>query len=132
MNDSAYGGPISLVVTSIAAPNSELREIASQCKARGYSFYVIGDVPSPADFAIDGCEFYSLERQRTTGLKIAELIEVLPAEVFRGGSLAAGTYSLLLRVRFQSAERTLRDDEINLWSQQIVKSVEELGGTLRA
>ena len=74
MNDSAYGGPISLVVTSIAAPNSELREIASQCKARGYSFYVIGDVPSPADFAIDGCEFYSLERQRTTGFKIAELI----------------------------------------------------------
>jgi phenylalanyl-tRNA synthetase beta chain len=86
------------------------------------------------DFSLvlaDAVEFDAI-RQKLEALKIAELIEVLPAEVFRGGSLAAGTYSLLLRVRFQSAERTLRDDEINLWSQQIVKSVEELGGTLRA
>jgi hypothetical protein len=51
-----------------------MREIASQCKTRGYSFYVIGDVPSPSDFAIDGCEFYSLDRQRATGLKIAEIL----------------------------------------------------------
>ena len=56
---------------------------------------------------------------------------MLPAETFRGGSLAAGTYSFLLRVRFQSAERTLRDDEVAAWSQQIVKSVESLGGSLR-
>jgi hypothetical protein len=72
--NSLWNGPISLVITSIAAPNSELREISGQCKTRGYSFYVIGDVPSPADFSIDGCEFYSLERQKATGLKIAELL----------------------------------------------------------
>jgi phenylalanyl-tRNA synthetase beta chain len=86
------------------------------------------------DFSLvlaDTLEFDAI-RHKLEALKITELIEVLPAEVFRGGSLAAGTYSLLLRVCFQSAERTLRDDEINLWSQQIVKSVEELGGTLRA
>src|ERR1039457_4854324 len=71
---SAFEGPVSLIVTSISAPNTELRELASQCKARGFIFYVIGDVPSPADFSIDGCEFYSLERQRATGLKIAELM----------------------------------------------------------
>ena len=65
---------ISLVVTSISAPNSTLRGLASQCKARGYSFYVIGDVPSPADFSIEGCEFYSLERQKDSGFKIAELL----------------------------------------------------------
>lgn len=74
MKDSAFAGPVSLVITSISGPNSEMREIASQCRARGYSFYVIGDVPSPADFSIEGCEFYSLDRQRTTGLKIAELL----------------------------------------------------------
>jgi hypothetical protein len=34
----------------------------------------MGDVPSPADFSIDGCEFYSLERQKETGFKIAELL----------------------------------------------------------
>jgi phenylalanyl-tRNA synthetase beta chain len=78
----------------------------------------------------DGVEFESI-REKLAGLAIAELTEVIPAEVFRGGSLAAGTYSFLLRVRFQSAERTLRDDEVASWSQQIVKAVEALGGTLR-
>jgi hypothetical protein len=71
---SAFVGPASVVVTSISAPNSELREVAAQCKARGFSFYVIGDVPSPADFSIDGCEFFSLDRQSKTGLKTAELL----------------------------------------------------------
>ena len=71
---SVYEGPASVVVTSISAPNAALRELAGQSKARGYSFYLIGDVPSPADFSIEGCEFYSLARQQATGLKIAELL----------------------------------------------------------
>jgi len=71
---SAFEGPVSLVVTSISAPNPTMRGLASQCKARGLSFYVMGDVPSPADFSIDGCEFYSLEQQRASGFKIAELL----------------------------------------------------------
>ncbi len=78
----------------------------------------------------EGVEFDSI-RRKLSSLAIAELTTILPAETFRGGSLAAGTYSFLLRVRFQSAERTLRDDEVANWSQQIVKSVESLGGSLR-
>jgi len=78
----------------------------------------------------EGVEFESI-RQKLALLAIAELTAVLPAETFRGGSLAAGTYSFLLRVRFQSAERTLKDDEVASWSQQIVKVIEELGGALR-
>ena len=78
----------------------------------------------------EGVEFSSI-RQKLSALHIAELTTILPAETFRGGSFAAGTYSFLLRVRFQSAERTLRDDEVAAWSQQIVKSVESLGGALR-
>jgi phenylalanyl-tRNA synthetase beta chain len=78
----------------------------------------------------DGVEFESI-RQKLSALGIAELTAILPAEVFRGGSLAAGSYSFLLRVRFQSDERTLRDDEVANWAQQIVKAVESLGGTLR-
>jgi hypothetical protein len=62
----------SLVVTSIAAPNPVLRSLAAGCRARGMPFYVIGDVPSPADFSLDGCDFYSLERQAATGLRFAE------------------------------------------------------------
>jgi phenylalanyl-tRNA synthetase beta chain len=78
----------------------------------------------------EGVEYENI-RQKLSTLQIAELVAVLPAETFRGGSLAAGTYSFLLRVRFQSAERTLRDDEVAAWAQQIVKSVESLGGSLR-
>jgi hypothetical protein len=36
-----------------------------------FSFTLIGDQPSPATFVIEGCDFYSLERQKATGLKIA-------------------------------------------------------------
>jgi phenylalanyl-tRNA synthetase beta chain len=78
----------------------------------------------------EGVEFESI-RQKLSALAIPELTATLPAETFSGGSLVAGTYSFLLRVRFQSAERTLRDDEVANWARQIVKSVESLGGTLR-
>jgi len=62
---------ISLVITSISAPNEILTSIAGQCKARGYQFIVIGDEPSPKDFEIDGCDFYSISDQLNTGFKFA-------------------------------------------------------------
>ena len=64
---------ISIVVTSIGRPNKGLGELACGCKERGYDFIVIGDEASPSDFQIEGCDFYSLERQKETGLKFAEL-----------------------------------------------------------
>src|SRR5580700_2517903 len=54
------------------------------------------------------------------------------SEIFRGGSIPAGNYSLLLRGAFQSGERTLREDEVGRWSEKIIKALEGLGGTLRA
>ena len=65
-------------------------------------------------------------------LKIIELQTFQPAEIFRGGSVPQGQYSVLLRVRFQSEERTLRDDEVSHWSAQIIKALEALGGSIRA
>ena len=62
---------ISIVVTSIAAPNKPLRELAQGCIEREYRFIVIGDEPSPAEFHIDGCDFYGLEKQKRTNLKFA-------------------------------------------------------------
>ncbi|MBA7613158.1 hypothetical protein ES703_20403 [subsurface metagenome] len=62
---------ISIVVTSIAGPNKVLRDLAQGCSARGYYFTVIGDEASPSDFHLDGCDFYSLKRQKETGLKFA-------------------------------------------------------------
>ncbi len=65
-------------------------------------------------------------------VRVSELRELRPVEIFRGGSIASGKYSALLRVRLQSAERTLRDDEIGQWSGKIVDALTKLGGVQRA
>ena len=65
-------------------------------------------------------------------LAIPELHSFSPVEIFRGGSVPAGSYSILLRVKFQSHERTLREDEVNEWSAKIVSVLSELGGMQRA
>lgn len=70
--------------------------------------------------------------QAVTALALSQLRSFIPVEIFRGGAIPAGKYSLLLRARFQSGERTLREDEVAQWSQQIVRALEALGGTLRA
>jgi hypothetical protein len=62
-----------LVVTSIAAPNQALRSLAAGALEHSFRFYVIGDVPSPAVFELEGCRFYSLAGQMDTGLKFAAL-----------------------------------------------------------
>ena len=70
-------------------------------------------------------------RQAVEALGIAELRGFAPAEIFRGGNVRAGSYSLLLRATFQSSDRTLRDDEVSGWSQQIVRALQSLGASLR-
>jgi phenylalanyl-tRNA synthetase beta chain len=65
-------------------------------------------------------------------LDLEQLRTFSPVEVFRGGSVPAGKYSLLLRATYQSGERTLREDEVAQWSTQITKALQTLGGTQRA
>ena len=65
-------------------------------------------------------------------LKISELQSFKPVEIFRGGAVPPGKYSVLLRAEFQSPERTLRDDEVANWSTQIIKALEAIGGMQRA
>lgn len=65
-------------------------------------------------------------------LDIAELQSFEPAEIFRGGLVPEGKYSVLLRAKFQSSERTLRDDEVAQWSAQIIRALEKIGGGIRA
>ena len=79
----------------------------------------------------DAVIFERLERAvRSLGLN--ELKTFVPVEIFRGGAVPAGKYSILLRATFQSIERTLREEEVADWSAQIIKALESLGGTLRA
>ena len=73
------------------------------------------------------------EMRRAAGsLGIAEMKEIWPVEIFRGGSVPAEKYSILLRVRFQSTERTLREDELADWSTKMVSALTALGGVQRA
>jgi phenylalanyl-tRNA synthetase beta chain len=79
----------------------------------------------------DGVSFEQIERA-VDALRLNELRSFAPAEIFRGGNVPAGKYSILLRAFFQSNERTLREDEVAQWSNAIIKSLEGLGGNLRA
>ena len=45
---------------------------------------------------------------------------------------ARATVALLLGVVFQSYEHTLRDEEVQAWSQQVIAALEALGGKLRS
>jgi len=65
------------------------------------------------------------------GLRLSALREFKPVEIFRGGSIAAGKYSILLRARLQSDEGTLREEQIAEWSGQIVAALRGLGGVQR-
>ena len=79
----------------------------------------------------DGVEFEKI-RQSVAGLEINELRGFAPVEVFVGDKVGAGKYSILMRARFQSGERTLRDDEVATWSGKITRALEALGGVQRA
>jgi hypothetical protein len=68
MTDKTY-----VIVTSIAAPNDVLRQLAQGCIEKEYRFIIIGDQASPSEFRLDGCEFYSLKKQVQTKLKFAQL-----------------------------------------------------------
>ncbi|MGH9494911.1 MAG: phenylalanine--tRNA ligase subunit beta [Candidatus Sulfotelmatobacter sp.] len=64
--------------------------------------------------------------------RFSELRDFQPIEIFRGGSIPSGKYSVLLRARYQSSERTLRDDDVAAWSAKIVAALTALGGMQRA
>jgi phenylalanyl-tRNA synthetase beta chain len=71
-------------------------------------------------------------RRAVMGPGIPELREFRPVEIFRGGSIGVGKYSILLRARLQSDEGTLRDEQIAAWSARIVAALQGLGGVQRA
>jgi len=86
------------------------------------------------DFSFLFGDAVSYERIQSAvrALNIAEMRGFRPVEMFRGGTVPQGKYSMLLRAQFQSAERTLRDDEVAQWSAQIIQALEAIGGSLRS
>jgi phenylalanyl-tRNA synthetase beta chain len=87
------------------------------------------------DFSLvlsDGVTFAQVE-ETIRALGIAELRGVEAADLFRGGKMAAGKFSLMVRVTFQSGDATFTDAQINEFSARIVAALEtKLGANLRA
>jgi phenylalanyl-tRNA synthetase beta chain len=66
-------------------------------------------------------------------LHIAELTRFAPREIFRASqALPRGHYSILIRITFQALERTLREEELQSYSQAVIAALESLGGRQRA
>jgi phenylalanyl-tRNA synthetase beta chain len=86
------------------------------------------------DFSLllDNSVSYERLQHAITALRIPELRSIEPHELFRGTGVPEGKYSLLLRLKFQAEDRTLRDDEVAGRSKQVIAAVEALGGSLRA
>jgi phenylalanyl-tRNA synthetase beta chain len=87
------------------------------------------------DFSLvlaDGVTFAQVERT-IRALGIAELQTIQAADLFRGGQVPAGKYSLMIRAKFQSAQGTLTDPQLAEFSSRIVTALErKLGAALRA
>jgi phenylalanyl-tRNA synthetase beta chain len=64
-------------------------------------------------------------------LALEEIRNLQPVDLFRGGSIPAGHYSLLLRVTFQSGAHTLTSEEISAAGQRMMAALEPMGISLR-
>jgi phenylalanyl-tRNA synthetase beta chain len=87
------------------------------------------------DFSLllaDGTHFSDVT-QTIRSLGIAEIASIEAGDLFRGKNVPAGTYSLMVRVVFQSREATLTDAQIAEFSARIVAALKEKwGAQLRA
>ncbi len=102
---------------------------------RPIRFSLLGKYPAvERDFSFVFADDITFEqmRQAVQSASISELQEFRPVEIFRGGSIPAGKYSVLLRTKFQSKDRTLREEELTDWSSKIVAALTTLGGVQRA
>jgi phenylalanyl-tRNA synthetase beta chain len=86
------------------------------------------------DFSLvlaDGVQF-SQVAGAIRALEIPELQRIEAADLFRGGQIPLGKYSLMIRVAFQSPEATLTDAQVADYSSRIVSALEQkLGASLR-
>lgn len=105
-----------LIITSIA--NQEhpvLNQFAKETLKRDIPFIVIGDTKSPKEFEIEGCDFYSVERQEALDF---ELVKELPLKHYARKNLG---YLIAIK---KGAEIIIETDDDNLpledfWNDRI-------------
>ena len=95
-----------LVITSIAgSDNPVLQQISKEAKEHRVPFIVVGDTKSPANFKLEGCDFYSVERQKALPFVLAEKLPYKHYARKNLGYLAAAS---------QGAEVIIETDDDNL------------------
>ena len=63
-----------LIITSIADDKHPiLSQFAKECKERNVDYIVIGDTKSPSEFKMDGCDYWSIDRQLTLPFELAKI-----------------------------------------------------------
>jgi phenylalanyl-tRNA synthetase beta chain len=105
----------------------------SRARAR---FRAIPRLPAvERDFSLvlpEGTTFAQV-REAVRAAGVAEVTSVEPVDLYRGGQVPAGKYSLLVRVRFENPEQTFTEAQVTDFSARIIASLEQkLGATLRA
>jgi phenylalanyl-tRNA synthetase beta chain len=105
-----------------------------KCGLRAVRYEALSRYPAVErdfSFIFDDAVGFARMEKAVAGLGLSELRSFVPVEIFRGGAIPAGRYSLLLRATFQSSERTLREGEVGRWSGAIVETLGKLGGSMR-
>ncbi len=90
--------------------------------------------PVRRDFSLvldDGIAWEAVD-QAIAALHIPELVDWRAREVFRDKRLGAHEYSLLLGTTFQAPDRTLREEELKSFQQQVIAALTKTGARLRA
>jgi hypothetical protein len=65
----------SLIITSIANDKHPvLKQFAEECKTNNTTFIVIGDTKSPKEFDLNGCDFWSVDKQLTLPYELAKAL----------------------------------------------------------
>src|SRR4051812_30654376 len=65
---------VAVVITSISGPNAVMKSIAAGAVKNNVDFLMIGDTKTPADFKLEGCDYYSVERQLQLPFSLAKLL----------------------------------------------------------
>lgn len=94
----------SLIITSIAHDKHPvLKQFAVECKTNNIHFIVIGDTKSPSEFDLEGCDFWSVDKQLTLDF---ELAKITPTRHYSRKNLG-----YLLAIKNGSTELVETDDD---------------------
>jgi hypothetical protein len=87
---------VAVVITSISGPNAVMKAIASDSVKNNFDFLMIGDTKTPVDFKLEGCDYYSVERQLQLPYSLAKLLPTKHYSRKNLGYLIAANHDIIV------------------------------------